>query len=311
MIEKGGANLAEETTKAVLEEEPLYADAEALPTAQNRVKAFIKKFSKRRAALISLVFIVLLIGMALVSPYITPYDPAAADYTHLLEGPTAQHIFGTDEFGRDVLSRVMVGARLSLYCALSAVIVGTVLGTILGLLAGYYGGILESLIMRGSDVLFAFPDILLAIAIVAIIGPGTVNVIIAVAVFTVPSFARIMRSATIQVKGFLYVEVARSLGCPDRRILWVHIFPGTIQSMIVNFTMRIGTAILAAASLSFLGYGADVTVPEWGSMLSTARNYMTTAPHLVYVPGVLIFLTVLAFNLLGDGLRDTLDPKLK
>ena len=302
--------MSEETAK-VLDQEPLYADAEALPTAQNRVKAFIKKFSKRKAALVSFIFLVALIVVAVISPYIVPYDPAAPDYSHMLEGPTAQHILGTDEFGRDVLSRVMVGARLSLFCALSAVIAGTFLGTVLGLLAGYYGGILESLIMRGSDVLFAFPDILLAIAIVAIIGPGTVNVIIAVAVFTVPSFARIMRSATIQVKGSLYVEVARSLGCPDRRILWTHIFPGTIQSMIVNFTMRIGTAILAAASLSFLGYGADVTVPEWGSMLSTARNYMTTAPHLVSVPGVLIFLTVLAFNLLGDGLRDTLDPKLK
>lgn len=303
--------MSDDTTKTAVEEEALYADAEALPTAQNRVKVFIKKFAKRKAALVSLIFLLLLVIIAVISPYIVPYDPAAPDYSHLLEGPSSQHLLGTDEFGRDVLSRVMVGSRLSLTCALSAVIAGAALGTILGLLAGYYGGILESIIMRVSDVLFAFPDILLAIAIVAIIGPGTLNVIIAVAVFTVPSFARIMRSATIQVKGSLYVEVAKSLGCSDHRILWTHIFPGTVQSMIVNFTMRIGTAILAAASLSFLGYGADVTVPEWGSMLSTARNYMTTAPHLVYVPGVLIFLTVLAFNLLGDGLRDTLDPKLK
>ena len=192
----------------------------------------------------------------------------------------------------------------------AATIIGTAIGVVLGLIAGFYGGIIDSLIMRCCDVLFAFPDILLAIAVVAIIGQGMVNVMIAVAVFTVPSFARIIRSATISVKQAPYVEVARSLGCSNTRILFVHIFPGTIQSMIVNFTMRVGTAILAASSLSFLGFGANVTEPDWGSMLSTGRNYLNTAPHMVLFPGILIFLTVLAFNLLGDGLRDTLDPKM-
>ena len=152
---------------------------------------------------------------------------------------------------------------------------------------------------------------MLAIAIVAMIGPGIINVVIAVAVFTVPSFARIMRSATLSVKESLYVEVARSIGCKNGRILSMYIFPGTVQSMIVNFTMRVGTAILAAASLSFLGFGANVTEPDWGAMLSSGRNYIGVASHLVYFPGLLIFLTVLAFNLLGDGLRDTLDPKIK
>jgi glutathione transport system permease protein len=188
--------------------------------------------------------------------------------------------------------------------------VGTALGILFGLIAGFYGGWIDSLIMRCCDILFSFPDILLAIAIVAILGPGMINVIIAVAVFTVPSFARIIRSATISVKESLYVEVARSIGCKNWRILWVHIFPGTIQSMIVNFTMRVGTAILAASSLSFLGFGANVTEPDWGAMLSQGRNYLNTAPHIVLFPGILIFLTVLAFNLLGDGLRDTLDPKM-
>ena len=167
------------------------------------------------------------------------------------------------------------------------------------------------LVMRGADVLFSFPDILLAIAIVALLGPGIVNVFIAVAVFTVPSFARIMRSATLAVKGSLYVEVARSLGCKDGRILFVHIFPGTLQSLIVNFTMRIGSAIMAASSLSFLGFGANISDPEWGAMLSQGRSYLSTAPHMVYLPGLVIFVTVLAFNLFGDGLRDTLDPKIK
>ena len=249
--------------------------------------------------------------MGIFAPYIVPYDAATPDYTALLQGPSPEHWWGTDEFGRDVFSRLMVGTRLSVFTALAAVTIGTVIGAVLGLLAGYYGGIIESVVMRGADILFAFPDILLAIAVVAIIGPGVINVVIAVAVFTVPSVARLARSATLTEKEALYVEVARSLGCRDRRILWVHIFPGAVQSLIVNFTMRIGTAILAAASLSFLGFGANVTEPEWGSMLSQGRNYLVTAPHIVLFPGVLIFLTVLAFNLLGDGLRDTLDPKIK
>lgn len=300
--------MAEVNTKKPLED---FSDAEALPKPKSRAKEFVKKFLKRKTAVVSFVFIMMLVIVALFGTYLAPYDASQPDYTALLQGPSAAHLWGTDEFGRDVFSRLLVGSRLSLGVALSSVLIGAALGVILGVLAGYYGGIFESLVMRGSDVLFAFPDILLAIAVVAIIGPGVINVMIAVAVFTVPSFARIMRSATLSVKGSLYVEVARSLGCKDSRILWVHIFPGTIQSMIVNFTMRIGTAILATASLSFLGFGANVTEPDWGAMLSQSRNYLNTAPHLVLFPGILIFLTVLAFNLLGDGLRDTLDPKIK
>lgn len=284
---------------------------EILPKPENKVKGFLKKFLRRKTAVISLGFIIMLAIIAILAPYIIPYDAQAADYSNLLQPPSMAHWWGTDEFGRDVFSRLLVGTRLSLSVALSAVTIGTALGVILGLFAGFYGGWVESLVMRGSDILFSFPDILLAIATVAVIGTGVINVVIAVAVFTVPSFARIMRSATLTVKESLYVEVARSIGCKNRRILWVHIFPGTIQSMIVNFTMRVGTAILAAASLSFLGFGANVTEPDWGAMLSQGRNYLNTAPHMVLFPGILIFLTVLAFNLLGDGLRDTLDPKMK
>ena len=271
------------------------AAAEELPKAQSKFKEFVKKFIKRKTAVISLAFIVFIILMAIIGPYVVPYDPQAPDYTAMMQGPSAAHIWGTNEYGQDVFSRLMVGTRLSLTCALTATIIGTAIGVVLGLIAGFYGGIIDSLIMRCCDVLFAFPDILLAIAVVAIIGQGMVNVMIAVAVFTVPSFARIIRSATISVKQAPYVEVARSLGCSNTRIL---------------FTMRVGTAILAASSLSFLGFGANVTEPDWGSMLSTGRNYLNTAPHMVLFPGILIFLTVLAFNLLGDGLRDTLDPKM-
>ncbi len=288
-----------------------YIDENIKADQTSKAKAFVKKFMKRKTAVLGLVIIILLVILAIVGPYLAPYDYNEYDYANVLSGPSAEHWFGTDHYGRDIFSRMLVGTRLTLGVSLSAVVIGAALGTVLGLLAGYYGGIVEMLVMRGSDVLFSFPDILLAIAIVAILGPGIINVLIAVMVFTVPSFARIMRSATLAVKGSLYAEVAQSLGCKDGRLLFVHIFPGTIQSLIVNFTMRIGSAIMAAASLSFLGFGANVTEPEWGAMLSQGRNYIGIASHMVYFPGLVIFVTVLAFNLFGDGLRDTLDPKIK
>lgn len=302
-------NISLETASTSFEES--YIDENILADNSSRVKEFIKKFLRRKTAVAAFVILVFLLIIALFGPSLAPYDPGAFDYDNILSPPSAEHWFGTDHFGQDIFSRILAGAPQTLGVALSSVIVGAALGTVLGLLAGYYGGWIEMLVMRGSDVLFSFPDILLAIAIVAILGPGIVNVFIAVAVFTVPSFARMMRSSTLAVKNSLYVEVARSLGCKDGRILFVHIFPGTIQSLIVNFTMRIGSAIMAASSLSFLGFGADVTEPEWGAMLSQSRSYLNTAPHMVYFPALVIFITVLAFNLFGDGLRDTLDPKLK
>ena len=305
------SNTQNEQAKINTSFEENYIDENIKVSADGKVKAFIKKFMKRKTAVVAFFIMFLLLILAVVGPYVAPYPAEAFDYDNILSGPSAKHLFGTDQFGRDILSRIMAGAPLTLGVALSSVVVGAAIGTVLGLFAGYYGGWIEMLVMRGADVLFSFPDILLAIAIVACLGPGIVNVFIAVAVFTVPSFARIMRSATLAVKGSLYVEVARSLGCKDGRILFKHIFPGTIQSLIVNFTMRIGSAIMAASSLSFLGFGANVTDPEWGAMLSQGRSYLSTAPHMVYLPGLVIFITVLAFNLFGDGLRDTLDPKIK
>ena len=305
------ADIREKEQQQNTDFEKNYIDENIKADQDSKAKAFIKKFMKRKTAVLGLIVIVVLVIIAIIGPYITPYDYTAYDYMNTLAGPSPEHLFGTDQYGRDILSRMLVGTRLTLGVSLSAVVIGAALGTVLGLLAGYYGGVIEMLVMRGSDVLFSFPDILLAIAIVAILGPGIINVLIAVMVFTIPSFARIMRSATLAVKGSLYVEVAQSLGCKDNRLLFVHIFPGTIQSLIVNFTMRIGSAIMAAASLSFLGFGANVSEPEWGAMLSQGRNYIGIASHMVYFPGLIIFITVLAFNLFGDGLRDTLDPKIK
>lgn len=299
-----------ENKEVAIEASDNFAAGEELPQAESRGKQFVKKFLRRKTAVVGLVFLIALAVIAIISPWIVPYDPAAYDYSAIYESPSAEHWFGTDEFGRDCFSRLLVGSRLTLSTALSAALIGTVVGVVLGLIAGYCGGIVDSIIMRFCDVMFAFPDLLLSIAIVAIIGSGTVNIVIGVAVGTAPSFARIIRGAVLEVREELYVEVAQSIGCDSKRIMFVHIFPGTLQTLIVNFTMKVGGAILSASSLSFLGFGADVSTPEWGAMLSTGRNYLTTAPHMVLFPGLAIFLTVLAFNLLGDGLRDTLDPKL-
>lgn len=284
--------------------------AEELPKAQSPVKQFVKKFMRRKTAVLGFLFIVFILIIAVIGPSITPYDPNAYDYSAILAGPSAAHIWGTDEFGRDVFSRIVAGTQLSLGTALTASILGTAGGVVLGLIAGFFGGIIDSIIMRICDVMFAFPSILLAIAIVAIIGPGITNIMIGLAVFTVPSFARIIRGAVLEVRGELYVEVSQSIGCSPVRTMFVHIFPGTMQALIVNFTMNVGGSILSASSLSFLGFGASVTQAEWGAILSQGRNYLAIAPHLVLFPGLVIFLTVLAFNLFGDGLRDTLDPKL-
>lgn len=274
-------------------------------------REFSRKFFRRKTAVVALFFIFFMFFVAVFGRQVAPYDPKAFDYSNTLSPPTAANWFGTDEFGRDIFSRILAGARLSLSVSLSAVTFSALCGTILGLISGYLGGIFDNIVMRICDAMFAFPDIILAIAIVAILGPGLQNVIIAVAIFGVPSFARIMRGAMLALKQSLYVEAARSIGVKSSRIIFVHIFPGALSTMLVNYSMRIGTAILAAASLSFLGLGARPTDEEWGAMLSVGRNYLGTAPHAVLFPGLVILMTVLAFNLLGDGLRDALDPKYK
>lgn len=279
--------------------------------SENRFLKFWRDFRKKKPALYSFYFIFLLLMIMIVGPYIVPYDPALPDYNFTLESPTLQHLFGTDQYGRDILSRLAVGARISLTVSILAVTIGTIVGTLLGLISGFFGKWVDKAIMRVCDVLFAFPDLILAIGIVAILGPGLQNVVIAVAFFSVPSFARIVRGATLEVKEMLFVEATRSIGASNWRIIWKHIFPETLPTIIVYFTMNVGTAVLAAASLSFLGLGAEPSSPDWGAMLSMSRDYIDSSFHLVFFPGLIIFLTVLAFNLLGDGLRDVLDPKTR
>ncbi|WJV54022.1 ABC transporter permease subunit [Pectobacteriaceae bacterium CE90] len=273
---------------------------------------FFHAFIRNPTALISGGFILLLVLMAIFAPWLAPYNPMDSDWMALSSPPSFSHWMGTDDLGRDVLSRIIYGARISLYIGIFSVTLGMLVGIVLGLLAGYYGRWADMLIMRGSDVLFAFPGMLLAIAVVAILGPGLNNVIIAVAVFSVPVFARIVRASTLSLKQAAYVEAVRCAGAPDRIILLRHILPGTLSNVIVYFTMRIGTSIITAASLSFIGLGPEPDVPEWGNILAMSRSSMMAGQwHVSVFPGLAIFFTVLAFNLLGDALRDTLDPKLK
>jgi glutathione transport system permease protein len=257
-------------------------------------------------------FVALLVLAALAAPWIVPFDAENFfDYDRLNAPPSTQHWFGVDALGRDIFSRILMGARISLAAGFVSVAAGALVGTLLGLIAGYYEGWWDRVIMRICDVLFAFPGILLAIGIVAILGGGMVNVIVAVAVFSVPTFARLVRGNTLALKHLTFIEAARSIGASDWTIIARHIFPGTISAVVVYFSLRIGTSIITAASLSFLGMGAQPPTPEWGAMLDAARSDMLTAPHEAIFPAIAIFFTVLAFNLLGDGLRDALDPKIE
>ncbi|HWI82972.1 glutathione ABC transporter permease GsiD [Ramlibacter sp.] len=272
---------------------------------------FWRKFRKQHVALVALAFVLLLVAVAILAPWIVPYDAENYfDYDAMNQGPSWAHWMGVDPLGRDIFSRILAGARLSLAAGFFSVALGGLVGAGLGLLAGYYGGWWDRIVMRISDVLFAFPGILLALGVVAILGSSMVNVVVAVSVFSVPAFARLVRGNTLVLKQMTYVEAVRSVGASDWTIVMRHILPGSISAIVVYFTMRLGTSIITAASLSFLGMGAQPPTPEWGAMLNEARADMVNAPHVALFPSLAIFLTVLAFNLLGDGMRDALDPKI-
>lgn len=290
---------------------PMPADAESNAPIRTPMREFWRKFRKQKLAMWAGVFVLLLVLVAIFAPWIVPFDPEGFfDYDALNQPPSWTHWMGVDSLGRDIYSRVVMGARISLAAGFISVALGALVGTVLGLVAGYYEGWWERIIMRISDVLLAFPGILLAIGVVAILGSNMINVIIAVAVFSVPAFARLVRGSTLAIKNMTYIEAMRSIGASDAVIIFRHILPGTISPIVVYGTMRIGTSIITAASLSFLGMGAQPPTPEWGAMLNDARADMLLAPHVAIFPALAIFFTVLAFNLLGDGLRDALDPKI-
>jgi peptide/nickel transport system permease protein len=254
---------------------------------------------------------VLLIVVALVGPFVAPYDPIKQSADELLMPPSSRHWFGTDQYGRDILSRVLFGAQLSLRVGLAAVAIAVICGCLLGLIAGYYGGSTDTLIMRLIDVKLAFPGILLAMAIVAILGSSLTNVMIAVGISGIATYTRVVRGSVLSAKEMLYVLSARAVGCRDRRIIFVYLLPNVLGPVIVLATLGIAGAILSASGLSFIGLGAQPPTPEWGAMLSKGRDYLDRAWWITTFPGLAIMVTVLAINMIGDGLRDALDPRLR
>lgn len=268
-----------------------------------------RQFSKQRLGVVGGGILALLLLVALTAPLLAPQDPLEQNLYDRLQPPSASHWFGTDDFGRDIFSRVVYGSRISLRIGLLVVSLALTGGTLLGLVAGYRGGGVDMLIMRLMDLMLAFPSILLAIAIVAVTGPGIDNAIIAVSIVLVPQFARLVRSSVLAVREATYVEAARALGASETRLLIYSILPNCMAPLIVQSTLGLGTAILDAAGLSFLGLGAQPPVPEWGAMLSGGRELLLKAPWVMTFPGLAIFSVVLGLNLFGDGLRDALDPK--
>ncbi len=268
------------------------------------------RLTTNRAALLGAFVIVLVIAFGLMAPAIAPYDPTRITPDALMP-PSRHHLFGTDDLGRDVFSRVMYGARISPLVGLIAVAISALVGVSMGLISGYAGGIADNLIMRIVDVLLSFPGIVLAIGIVAILGPGLNNALLAVGIAGIPTFARVVRGSVLVEKEKEYVEAARLLGVPTPRIIVLHILPNVLAPVIVLSTLSVAAAILAAAALSFVGLGAQLPTPEWGAMLSQGRNYLSNQWWVAAFPGLAIALTVLGVNLLGDGLRDVLDPRLR
>ena len=269
----------------------------------------LRRLWRRRGAMVGLAVIVFFVAIALAAPWISPHDPLATSWSAVRKAPGAEHLFGTDEIGRDVLSRVIWGARASLLAGVISVTISLLVGVPIGLTAGYVGGWTDMLISRVTDAMLACPFLILAIALAAFLGPSLANAMVAIGIAATPIFIRLTRAQVLAVKVEDYVEAARAVGNPPLRIALRHIFPNIVAPLIVQATLAIAAAIIAEASLSFLGLGQQPPAPSWGSMLNTAKNYVENAPWMAIWPGLSIFLLVLSFNLLGDGLRDALDPR--
>jgi peptide/nickel transport system permease protein len=271
--------------------------------------AFIK-FRRNRLAVIGSVILGILVTFAFLADYIAPYSPFAATLADNLSPPSSQHIMGTDELGRDLLSRIIHGTRVSLQLGLISVTIALAFGITIGGPSGYYGGIVDQILMRLADVMLCFPTLVLAIMIVSVFGPGLMNAMIAVGISLTPLYARLVRSTFLYLRELDYVQSAKMIGAGDARIILRHMMPNSLAPLIVQTTLNVATAILSAASLGFLGLGAEPPTPEWGAMMSKGRIYLMTAPHITLFPGLAIMATVLSLNMIGDGLRDALDPRM-
>lgn len=268
-----------------------------------------RRFRRNKSALFGLALVLLLVFVAIFAPFLTDVAPDHQNWRQRLAPPSAEHWFGSDEFGRSVYARVIYGARVSLLTGITPVAIAAVIGTLIGLIAGFYRSWLDHVLMRLMDILLAFPSLLLALAVVGTLGPGLINAVIALAIVNIPQYARIVRSVVLSAREDDFVQAAQALGASDFRRLFKHIFPATLGPLTVQATLGIGFAILGMAGLSFLGLGVQPPTPDWGEMLSRARRFLPDAVWLAVYPGLAISVTVLGFNLLGDGLRDALDPR--
>ncbi len=275
------------------------------------MRDIIYRFYKNKLAFTGFLILSIFLIFALTAPLIAPYDPFEMNPGAMLQGPSKDHLFGTDQFGRDILSRIIYGTRISFRVGLISVSIALVIGVIMGMLAGYYGGWVDGILSRLMDIMFAFPTILLALVIMALLGSSLTNVMIAIGIVYIPIFARISRGSALSIKDSLYIEAAHSIGVEDIKIMLRHIIPNIMAPVIVQTTLSFGFAIRAEAALSFLGLGVEPDVPSWGIMLNQGTDWMESAWWIAIFPGLAATLAILSFNVLGDGLRDALDPKLK
>lgn len=279
----------------------------------NQAREILSLLSKNKAAMFGLIFLVLLILVSLGADLLYDYNAKVIEQniSERLQWPSLEHPFGTDDYGRDLLARVVHGSRMSLYVSFLSVAISLILGGILGAVSGYYGGVIDNIIMRITDIFLAIPMTLLAMVIVAALGANTINLVIALSVSSIPTFARIVRGSVLTVREVDYIEAASAIGAKDATIIFSHILPNCMGPIIVQTTLRVAATIANTAALSFLGLGVQAPAPEWGALLSSGRNYIRDYSYLTFIPGLAIMLTILALNLLGDGLRDALDPRLK
>jgi peptide/nickel transport system permease protein len=287
------------------------SDTATLTASAKWQNTLIGRLMRNKAAVLGAILVILLVAAAVLAPTVAPYDPIQQSFIKQLLAPSPEHLLGTDEFGRDIFSRVLHGSRWALFVGLLADTIALVLGVALGVVSGFYGGRVDALISWLTDVMMAFPYLLLAMIVVAVLGPGITNAMIAVGIVYVPRYIRVVRSTVLSLKEKEFVEAARSIGLSSTRIMFRHILPNCIAPIIVVATLAIGWAIVETAGLSFLGLGAQPPTPEWGAMLASGRNYMLSAWWIATFPGLAILLVVIGFNLLGDGLRDVLDPYMR
>ena len=289
------------------------AATKAAPKKRSQFEEVWRRLKKNKMARVGLAIVVFLVVLAICADFLFDYNEVVIKQNTAirLQGPSAEHWFGTDEFGRDILARLVHGGRISLVVGVIAVAIALTLGGTLGAISGFFGGTVDMVISRLMDVLLAVPSLLLSITIVSALGPSIINLMIAIAVSSVPGYARIVRSSVMTVRDNEFVEAAKAIGANDTQIIASHILPNCLAPIIVQVSLKVASAILSTSGLSFLGLGVKAPTPEWGSMLSGGRAYLRNAPHLTVFPGLCIMLTILSLNLLGDGLRDALDPKLK